>query len=134
MLVNLESLTIHFQSSISHPDRERRHPPPQIRTVLSSLTDFEFRGVTDYLEDLVARIDAPLLDSVCITLVHKETSKVSQLGEFMKRTRRFQALNEAHVDFDPEGVTVSSIHRYRPLTKSPGSESQADICHGSFHL
>ena len=100
MLVNLESLTIHFQSSVSHPDRERRQPPPEIRTVLSSLTDFEFRGVTDYLEDLVGRIDAPLLDSVCITPLYGRITEFSQLGRFIGLTERFQEFNEAHVVFD----------------------------------
>ena len=100
MLVNLESLTILFRSSVSLPDRERRHPPPQIRTVLSSLTNFEFRGVTEYLEDLVARMDAPSLDSVCITLLYDHITEFSQLGRFMGLTARIQEFNEAHVVFD----------------------------------
>jgi hypothetical protein len=99
-LVNLKSLTIKFQSPRSHPDGERRHPPPPIRTVLSSLAYFEFRGVTEYLEDLVARIDAPSLDSVSITLFYDQISEFSQLGRFMGLTARFQEVNEACVVFD----------------------------------
>ncbi len=40
-----------------------RRPPTSTRTVLriTSLTRFGFKGVIEYLEDLVARIDAPLL-------------------------------------------------------------------------
>jgi hypothetical protein len=72
------------------------------------------------LEDLVARIDAPLLDSVNITLFYEETFNVSQLGEFMRRTRRFQALNEAHVDFDPEGVMVTSTPPTQTVDKPSG--------------
>ena len=55
-LTRLRTLRIEFQlrflSSNSHPDGIR--PPPVTRDVLPALTTFEFEGVGDYLEDLVA--------------------------------------------------------------------------------
>ena len=122
VLVNLKSLTVQFQPSISLTDRERGHVPSPIRTALSALTYFEFQGAVEYLEDLVARIDAPLLDSISITylpIVGHCIFDFSQLSEFMRRTGRFQALNEAHVDFGPEGVLVTSL----PLTQTVGEKS-----------
>ena len=107
-LVNLKSLIIKFQSPHSRPDGERRYPPPSIRTVLSSLAYFEFMGVTEYLEDLVARIDAPLLESVCITPFNYQISEFSQLGRFMGLTARFQEVNEAHVVFN-YGIRVNCL-------------------------
>ena len=61
-LTRLESLWIRFRSPRSRPDRRRR-PPPPTRTLLPALTRFTFKGVSEYLDDLVARIDAPLLDN-----------------------------------------------------------------------
>jgi hypothetical protein len=65
-------------------------------------------GVTEYLEDLVARIDAPFLDSVCITPFNYQISEFSQLGQFMGLTARFQEVNEAHVVFN-YGIRVNCL-------------------------
>ncbi|KAF8503287.1 hypothetical protein F5888DRAFT_1799625 [Russula emetica] len=50
-----------FESPLSRPDRESRRPPPPTR---SALTYFRFEGVNEYLEALVARIGAPLLNGL----------------------------------------------------------------------
>jgi hypothetical protein len=60
-LIRLEDLEIKFQSPASRPDQI--HLPPVTRTVLPALTDFYFNGVREYLEDFVARISAPRLDT-----------------------------------------------------------------------
>jgi hypothetical protein len=73
VLVKLKSLTIEFEFYISRAERESRSPPPLIRTVLPALTRFKFQGSSEYLEDLVARIDAPLLETILITFQHLAT-------------------------------------------------------------
>ena len=57
-LNSLRRLSLEFQSPLSRPDR---HPPPPTRFVHPTLTQFWFKGDSEYLEDLVARIDAPRL-------------------------------------------------------------------------
>jgi hypothetical protein len=109
VMANLEFLAIAFESPRSRPDRERRRPPPPTRTTLPALTHFEFHGVSEYLEDLVARIDAPLLDSVSITFFHQLIFEVPHLAQFTRRTTGLEVLNEAHVDFDYDGVQVESL-------------------------
>jgi hypothetical protein len=111
MLANLESLIIEFPSFLSRPDTESRRPPLPTRTILPTLTLFEFKGVNKYLEDFVARIDAPLLDSIGITFkfFHRSIFDIPVLAQFIRRTRRFQALNEAHVDFGCNIVDVRSL-------------------------
>ncbi|KAN0130782.1 hypothetical protein V8E53_011457 [Lactarius tabidus] len=64
----LEKFTIEFQEATPRPDRTR--PPPTSRTVLPALASFQFRGATEYLEDLVARIDSPQL--VAITIAYSD--------------------------------------------------------------
>ena len=109
-LANLELLII--QIPISHPDRERRHPRPPTRTALSALTRFDFQGPSEYLEDFVAMIDAPLLDSIhisCMPISEESIFNLSQLGRFMGRTTAFQELNEVHVFFNCDEVEVNAL-------------------------
>ena len=115
MLANLKSLVIEFTLPLSRPDREgRRSQLPtrtKTRTILPALTLFEFKGVNKYLEDFVARIDAPLLDSIGITFefFHRSIFDIPVLAQFIRRTTRFQALNEAHVDLGSNIVDVRSL-------------------------
>ena len=106
VLANLNSLTIGFESPLSRPVRQNGRPPPPTRTVLPALTRLEFKGVSEWLEAVVARIDAPLLGFVQVTFFHQLIFDIPQLAQFMKRTTKFQTLHEAHVDFDDDGVQV----------------------------
>ena len=63
-LPKLKSFIIEFQLATPRPDRI--HPPPVTWTVLPALTSFRFKGASEYLEDLVAGIDAPQLDEIYI--------------------------------------------------------------------
>ena len=98
VLTNLESLTIVFTFALTRDDRE--HAPPPTRTVLPALTRFKFEGSRGYLEKLVGRIDAPLLDTTYITFLDPLRSDIPQFAQFMWRTTMFQALNKSHVHFD----------------------------------
>jgi len=66
-MVRLKSLFLGSHSPRSCFDPESQHPPPPIRTVLPALTRFTYRGACESLEDLVDKIDAPLLDNTEIT-------------------------------------------------------------------
>src|SRR5579863_8857326 len=61
MLKKLEYFSICFQSRRSFP-KPTNHCPPLTRAVLPSLTTFCFGGVSEYLEDLISRVDALLLN------------------------------------------------------------------------
>jgi hypothetical protein len=55
--------------------REGRRPPLPMRAILPTLTQVEFKCASEYLEDLVARIDAvPLLDCLQITFSKQPNS------------------------------------------------------------
>ena len=126
VLINLETFTITFESPLSRPDRETEatQPPPlPTLTVLPALTRFVFNGASEYLEHLVARIDAPSLDSIWITFFHQLIFTIPQLTQFMRRTPKFQTLNEAHVDFDDSGVQVASL----PLSRALDEKSRLRI-------
>ena len=63
LLANLKSFIMGFDFSLSDADRIGLRSPPLTHAVLPALTSFEFFGVGEYLENFVARIDAPLLGS-----------------------------------------------------------------------
>ncbi|KAH9163231.1 hypothetical protein EDB89DRAFT_1912777 [Lactarius sanguifluus] len=84
-LPRLETFIVEFQSATSRPNQI--HSPPLTRTVLPSLTYFEFQGASEYLEDLVARIDGPQLDQiVTVDLNQLVDIQVAQLSEFIDRS------------------------------------------------
>ena len=106
---NLTYVTIEFESPLSRPNREIRRPLQPTRIILPALTQFQFRGVSEYLEDVLAQVDAPLLDSIWITFFHQLIFDIPQFAQFVRRTPRFQTLNEAHLDFDYSGVQVATL-------------------------
>ena len=116
MLANLKSLIIEFASFPSRFDPGNRRPALITRTSLRALSNFEFQGDSEFLEDIIARIDVPLLDSISITFFDELRSDIPQLSRFMRRTT-FQALTETHVDLylDREfcywGIQVGSLDR-----------------------
>ena len=83
-LTRLQTLWLTFPPE-SRSYRAIRIPPPHTRTLLPALTYLCFRGVPEYMEDLVVQIDAPLLDGIEITLFHQEVLEVSQLAKFVCR-------------------------------------------------
>jgi hypothetical protein len=105
----LKSFIMEFQPPHFLPDQGR-----PTRAVLPSLTHFQFQGKSEYLEVLLAAIDAPLLDTICITFSDESTFDIPQFARFMRRTTRFQALNEAHVEFGYYDTVVKSL----PLTEN----------------
>jgi hypothetical protein len=120
VLANLESLVIEFKSPLSRHDRQSQRPPLPTRTILPALTHFEFQGVSKYLEDLVARIDTPLLESISITFFYHFIFDIPELAQFIRRTTRLEVLNEAHVDFNYYGVVVESLPPTQTFDEKPG--------------
>jgi len=140
----LEEFKLTFQSPRSRPDRERRRPPPHTRSVFRALTHFEFHGVSEYLEDLVARIDAPLLDLFDITFFHQVIFHTPQLAQFISRTPQLKLRDEARVTFYSRTAVVTlpspqMRHRFLELKISCSQSdwrlsSMAQICSSFLSL
>jgi hypothetical protein len=105
-LTSLEFLRLEFQSPLSHPDRENRRPPPPTRSVLPVLKVFLFKGVCEYLEDLVARIDAPQINYLGITFFNQILFDTPQSIQFISRTPTLRALETARVAFLDDAAMV----------------------------
>jgi hypothetical protein len=132
-LTRLERFSLEFESPLSRPsNQERRRLPPPARSVLPSLTCFIFKGVSVYLEDLVARFDAPLLDNLQITFFHQLIFDTPQLVQFINRTPNLKAPVEARVIFSSGFVQVTLT---RPGETSPRGLGLGFTCgHSDWQL
>ena len=107
-LTSLRSFKLEFQSPLSHPDWVNRHPPPSTRSIIPVLTLLTFKGVSEYLDDLVARIDAPQLDTLYITLFNQIFFDIPHFIQFINHTPKLKALEEAHLTFgDDASISLS---------------------------
>jgi hypothetical protein len=108
---SLEEFWLAFGSPLSRSNRESRRPPPLTRSTLPALTKFLFKGSSEYLEDLVARIDTPLLGCLQIKFFHQLIFDTPQLTQFISRTPNLETQGEARVVFSGHkvGVTLSPI-------------------------
>jgi hypothetical protein len=105
-LANLKSLAIGFQSPSSFPDRRIRRPPSQKRAFLPTLKVLHFDGVSEYLEDLVARIDAPLLDTFHTLLFNQLVFDMPQFSLFVGRAAKLKSHYQAKVYFADYSVFI----------------------------
>jgi hypothetical protein len=99
---SLERLLLEFDPQISprsYLDLKRRRPFPPTRSVLPTLMNFSFKGVNEYLEEFVARINAPALYQLSTTFFHDGDLKAPELSQFINRTPTLGAYDEARLIF-----------------------------------
>jgi hypothetical protein len=106
MLTRLKQISLEFRSPRSWAGRENRHVPPLTRAVLPALTSLQFQGDSNYLEDMISRIDAPLLESMDITFFSQPVFHTPQLRRFIRRTDQFKAPDRASIQFCNNDVTI----------------------------
>ena len=115
------------------PDQESRRPPPLTHTDLPVLN---FKGVNEHLEDLVARINAPLLDKLSTVFFHQLILDTPLLTQFISRIPKLKM---------PDGAQLlvviwmrklgSHFHGYpTEVMERSNWEFLADNHLGSFHL
>ena len=112
-LTSLRVLRLGFQSCLSLPDRPSRRLPHPKRFVLSVLIELWFEGVSEYVDDLVARIDAPRLIKLDLAFFHQILFDTPELVQFICRTPALEAPEEARVIF------MSSFAAIQLLSQAP---------------
>jgi hypothetical protein len=141
-LTRLEILLLRFESS---PERASQHLPLQSRSVLPVLAGLSLQGVSEDLEDLVARFNAPQLKFLDLSLIEEVVFDAPQLIQFISRTPKCKAFQRAFVDFEDGGATVrlssfsSRVHGYGELNVNISSgeldqqiSSLARLCNPSL--
>ena len=126
-LPRLQYFFMDFQSASFRPDEI--HPPPATRTVLPSLIWLKFKGASEYLEGLVAQIDSPQLEWICINYFNQLADfQASQLSRFIDRSVGPQAtlFKRAKISFSRREVSFTMS----PHAKHEGPVSITIICEG----
>ena len=113
-LTSLRSFRLTFQSFQYHPDQASRRPLPTTRTVLPALTRFLLKGASEYLDDFVARIDAPRLESLYLTFFNQTALNTPETIQFISRTPMLTALEQARVAFGTGAARVNISSRTSP--------------------
>ena len=104
VLSRLETLSLEFQYPQSRLYWETQSLPP--RSLLPTLCKFHFKGVTEYLEDFVAMIDAPRLEILKITFFEQIDFDTPRLAQFINRTSKLGICDEARVQFSYTSACV----------------------------
>ena len=119
-LTQLESLSLTFKSpSYSYPGRSIQTTPLHARTLLPALTYLRFQCDAEYMEDLVAQIETPMLQSLMATIFRLEGLEVPQLSKFVRRADKLLLLNQAEVTFRNYKISLNispELHRIGPKT------------------
>ena len=114
VLTSLNTLSLGFESPLSRPDWESRSLSPPKRYILTALHEFHFRGVTEYLEDLVTRIDTPQLNRMRITFFNQIDFDCPRLAQFTNCTPALRALDKAYVGLGASGhIPCVTLGRYK---------------------
>ena len=99
VLSGLEGLSFGFQSPQFHPDQRGRSLPPPKRSIFPALTTFCFKGVTEYIGELVSLIDTPQVDRLDITLFDQTDFGFPRLAQFISCMPKLRELDKAHLLF-----------------------------------
>jgi hypothetical protein len=105
-LPHLEELSIGFAVAIPIPSSKGELLPAPVSPVtLPSLRRLTFRGVDDYIDNLVAQINTPRLARLRLTLFFDLAFTLVNLTDFILRTEGFRRL-VAKVIFDKDGASI----------------------------
>ncbi|KAI9443730.1 hypothetical protein BJY52DRAFT_443861 [Lactarius psammicola] len=110
-MAQLRSLSLHVLLTAHHIGGSL---PPKKCVILPALTYLNFRGITEYLEDLVARIDAPRLGDIEVTFFNGSASDLSKLSEFINRIEMHKSPRRAHILSSDHTISISLIQPGAP--------------------
>ena len=118
-VTNLQTLSLHF---LSFPSRRKflGFPlPSEERVLLPSLMCFKYRGTSKYLDNFVARVDAPRLGDIDITFFSQPTMDASQLGRCIERIGMSTPLRQAEIQISEDAISTTFPNRSTAIRPIP---------------
>ena len=108
LLTRLEDLSIgFFRPQMYLPNLRITYPETPRRAILPALTRFLFAGRSEYLDNLVAEVDAPRLYNVRVEVIRLDFRPVPQLFLFISHTENLK-FRRVHVDFSCHEVLLKT--------------------------
>jgi hypothetical protein len=98
-LTRLELFYLGFRSPQSRPHQSSQISSSLTRIDLVALTNLFIHGASEYVEDFVARINAPLLQHIGISFFNRLLFDIPQLTQFVGRLEQFKECHQAAVKF-----------------------------------
>ena len=120
----LEWFIIGFQ--FANPRPHRLYAPPLSRAILPSLTSFVFKGTSEYLEELVSRIEGPQLSRIFTDYLNQLVDfQVAQFSKFIDRSvcPEFTIFKHAHVVFSCDWVYFTTSRHASHLRRDEDRDS-----------
>jgi hypothetical protein len=105
-LTSLELLHLHFRYPRPRLALDTRRPPPRTRSILPNLTMINFKGTSEYLEEILARIDTPRLNELHITFFNQLIFDTPQLFQFIRRRPTPRTPEQGHIVFNSKVIIV----------------------------
>ncbi|KAI9430963.1 hypothetical protein H4582DRAFT_2133284 [Lactarius indigo] len=106
-MAQLQSFSLHFLSPASRPSHTGISPLPRERGMLPALSRFKFHGTSEYLNDLVARIDAPCLENIEVRFFNQLVFPISQLCRFITRIEMHKSHRRADILSSENAISVT---------------------------
>jgi hypothetical protein len=103
VLTSLKDVSLEFPLPSSPPSQRSQHSHPPTRVILPTLTRLSLVGFSECLEDLVARIDTPLLNYFTLSFSDQPAFDTPQVIQFISRTPELKTIDEVQVFFDFSG-------------------------------
>jgi hypothetical protein len=108
-LTSLKFLRLHFRYPQPRPTVHSQHPRPPApltRSILPSLTNFRFKGASEYLEEVLARINAPQLNELHITFFNQIIFETPQLFQLISRTPTLMEPRKGRIACNSDDIIV----------------------------
>ena len=111
VLTRLTSLRLTFNLDTLQPQSQQSsgHPPPSVRVDLPALTEISFHGDKQYVEDVVSRIDTPLLANITINLFDRSMLVTSPFRDFISRTENFGACPKIYTNTSDGRIEIKFL-------------------------
>ncbi|KAH9024444.1 hypothetical protein EDB83DRAFT_2320064 [Lactarius deliciosus] len=103
-MAQLQSLSFHFLPTMNY---RFVHPQSSGRVFLPVLTRLDFRGNSRFWEHLVARIDAPRLGDIEITILNEDIGPFPGLRQFIGRIEIHKLHRQAHILSSNHAISIS---------------------------
>ena len=127
-LTRLNLLHLHFRPVNHHPTLEGQSPPPLTHTILPNLTTIRFQGNSEYLEGILARIDAPRINEVYITFFDHFMFDTLHLFELISQSPTLSTPERGHIIISDNYIMVKFLsqisHGGTLVVEIPCSEAE----------
>ncbi len=115
-MTRLKLLVLDFQFSHFLHRQTSQPPPPSTPITLPALINLRFQGWCEYLEEIIARIDTPQLDTMSISFFERDSYHTPQLFKFISCTNQLRSPRRVDAVLYDDTIKVKLYLKMDPLS------------------